>query len=84
MDLVDGMYDSSAMILPHQRYDLLGGEFRNPDHTRYLVNADEPWDADQAYAKAQYIHFSDWPVPKPWIEMPEGMSDEHRPPYSNR
>lgn len=57
------------MILPHRKYDLLTGEFRKKDseHQAYLGNKWEKWDADKVLAEASFLHFSDWPMPKPWI-----------------
>ncbi|ORY04750.1 nucleotide-diphospho-sugar transferase [Clohesyomyces aquaticus] len=34
----------------------------------------EVWDADKMYSEAKLVHFSDWPLPKPWIMWPhEGL-----------
>ena len=64
MDLVNHLYKDNAMVLPHRRYDILSGEFRGSDHTRYLGNNIEPWDADKIINETKFVHFSDWPFPK--------------------
>ncbi len=72
MEIVNRLYGRNCMVLPHRRYTLLTGEFRTVDpsgkgHTAYLGNEYEAWDADAALREAKYLHFSDWPMPKPWL-----------------
>ncbi|KAM3420036.1 hypothetical protein BST61_g3346 [Cercospora zeina] len=91
MEVINHLYNSSAIVLPHRTYDLLTGEFKTSehnspttssstssaaadgngpvvlDHTAYLGSSSEIWDADLVINEAKYVHFSDWPVPKPWI-----------------
>ncbi|KAF4450558.1 glucose N-acetyltransferase 1 [Fusarium austroafricanum] len=71
MEIVNSLYLDSALILPHRKYDMLTAEFRNKDHTAYLGSDREKWDATAAVSEAKFVHFSDWPVPKPWIHDPE-------------
>ncbi|KAF9774674.1 hypothetical protein IL306_007287 [Fusarium sp. DS 682] len=71
MEIVNRLYGDSALIFPHRCYDLLSGEFRNENHAHYLGSEFETWDPARAYNEAKLIHFSDWPLPKPWKPMPE-------------
>ena len=64
MDILNALYQDSAMILPHRRYDLLTGEFRGNEHQKYLQDPQERWDPDAIFIEAKYLHFSDWPLPK--------------------
>ena len=64
MDILNTLYQDSAMILPHRRYDLLTGEFRADDHQKYLQDSQQQWDPDAVLKETKYIHFSDWPLPK--------------------
>ena len=73
MDILNRFYGDSAMILPHQRYGMLSGEFRAKDHSNFLGNAYEKWNADLMYREASLVHFSDWPLPKPWIMWPHKL-----------
>jgi hypothetical protein len=81
MDLLNHRFGASAMVLPHRPYTLLTAEFRSHNHSSYLGtrNADKldprgRWDPDQALKEAKLVHFSDWPLPKPWIMWPvEGL-----------
>lgn len=73
MEIVNELYLDSAMVLPHRPYDLLTAEFRRADHADYL-GSDEAWDPVAVYDEAKFVHFSDWPVPKPWTKM----NDEER------
>lgn len=76
MELINERFEETAMVLPHRPYALLSGEFRRHDHTAYLGNPDEPWDAEKVYNEAKLVHFSDWPLPKPWVMWPlQGVAD---------
>ncbi|KAM5543497.1 hypothetical protein V8D89_002748 [Ganoderma adspersum] len=71
MEIVNRLYGRNAIILPHRRYALLTGEFRIVDprgHAAYLGNEYEEWDPDAALREAKFLHFSDWPMPKPWLD----------------
>ncbi|KAK7424792.1 hypothetical protein QQX98_000376 [Neonectria punicea] len=71
MEIVNYLYRNNALVLPHRRYDMLTGEFRGDNHARYLGSDDEHWDPAAAYNEAKLVHFSDWPLPKPWLPTPE-------------
>ncbi|KAF2752089.1 glycosyltransferase family 8 protein [Sporormia fimetaria CBS 119925] len=74
MELVNDRFENSALVLPHRQYALLTGEFRRDNHYAYLGDAAEKWDAQKVYKEAKLVHFSDWPLPKPWIMWPyEGL-----------
>lgn len=67
MDLVNRRFKDTAMLLPHRRLALLTGEFRGGDHQKYLSpNQHEEWDPVAEVSEAYLVHFSDWPMPKPW------------------
>jgi hypothetical protein len=73
MDLLNHRFGASAMVLPHRPYTILTAEFRSHNHSTYLGNRNghdsDPrgqWDADKALKEAKLVHFSDWPLPKPW------------------
>lgn len=76
MELVNERFEESALVLPHRPYALLTGEFRHHDHSAYLGDPKEKWDAQKVYKEAKLVHFSDWPLPKPWIMWPtEGLQE---------
>lgn len=76
MELVNERFEDSALVLPHRPYALLTGEFRKSNHSAYLGNTFETWDADRVLKEAKLVHFSDWPLPKPWIMWPaEGVAE---------
>ena len=78
MEIVNYLYGDSALVLPHRPYDLLSSEFREkPDaHARYLGNEGEEWDPVAVFAEAKFVHFSDWPVPKPWLDISKTRGDK--------
>ncbi|PYH44750.1 nucleotide-diphospho-sugar transferase [Aspergillus saccharolyticus JOP 1030-1] len=79
MEIVNNLYKDSALILPHRPYDLLTGEFRSKNHTSYLGNAIERWDPMDVLSEAKFLHFSDWPVPKPWVRADPKLIEEKQP-----
>ncbi|KAK1501224.1 glucose N-acetyltransferase [Colletotrichum tamarilloi] len=79
MELVNELYQDSAMVLPHRPYDLLTGEFSKDNHQWYLGSDEEAWDPVAAYNEAKLLHFSDWPLPKPWLDAPENLVREREP-----
>ena len=79
MEIVNYLYHDSAMILPHRPYDLLTGEFRGSDHVKYLGNDVEEWDPLAVYNEAKLVHFSDWPLPKPWIPASDTLRQDTQP-----
>ncbi|GAB1207729.1 N-acetylglucosaminyltransferase [Aspergillus pseudonomiae] len=79
MELLNERYADSATVLPHRQYGLVSGEFRTEDHRNFLGNDYEVWDPDKALAEAKLVHFSDWPLPKPWVLWPQKLLAEMLP-----
>lgn len=78
MDILNRMYKDSCIVIPHKRYNLLSGEFRSEKHEKYL-GSDEAWDGGKVLEEAKFIHFSDWPVPKPWLKASDAIMRENQP-----
>lgn len=79
MDVLNLLHEDSAMILSHRQFGLVSEEFRLSDHRRYFGNSYEKWNPERALREASLIHFSDWPVPKPWIMWPRNLLREKMP-----
>ncbi|KAI2625244.1 glycosyltransferase family 8 protein [Xylaria nigripes] len=79
MEIVNQLYGDSAMIIPHRPYDLVTGEFRGDSHEKYLGTDREVFDPVNIYNEAKYLHFSDWPMPKPWIEASASVRENLQP-----
>lgn len=79
MEIVNNLYGKSCFIIPHRKYDLLTGEFKASEHHRYLGNKEEEWDPDKILDEAKFLHFSDWPYPKPWLSVSQASTDENQP-----
>ena len=79
MEIMNRLYGSDCIVLPHRTYNLLSGEFREKEHQRYLGSDKETWDPEKAMEEAKYVHFSDWPVPKPWKLKGSVQTKELRP-----
>ncbi|KAJ5485695.1 Glucose N-acetyltransferase 1 [Penicillium diatomitis] len=79
MEILNSRYGDSALVLPHRQYGLISGEFRTKDHRAFLGNDLEQWDPDHAIAQAKFVHFSDWPLPKPWVMWTQDQLITHQP-----
>ncbi|OTA08366.1 N-acetylglucosaminyltransferase [Trichoderma parareesei] len=67
MELLNKMYADTAMVLPHRPYTMLSSEFRETNHGLYLGSDDAgEWDPAAVLREARTVHFSDYPMPKPW------------------
>lgn len=90
MEVINHMFKDSAMILPHRRLAMLTGEMRTKDHSKYLAPDDDiEWNAMAEVSRAYLVHFSDWPLPKPWVShsnqqweaaLPECPDDDEEKP----
>lgn len=83
MELLNSRYGANALVLPHRGYALVTGEFRRTggmhNHSAYFGNSYERWDPQTALKEAKIVHFSDWPLPKPWIMWPNSLLREVQP-----
>jgi len=79
MEIMNQLYGASALIIPHRPYTMLTGELREKDHAMYLGNPEETWDPVLAFNEAKFVHFSDYPVPKPWLPVSEQILKENQP-----
>ncbi|TVY38052.1 Glucose N-acetyltransferase, partial [Lachnellula occidentalis] len=79
MEIVNAVYGNDCLVLPHRPYALLSGEFRGWNHDRYVQGGDGAWDVGEVIREAKYVHFSDDPRPKPWVEASEREIDSVRP-----
>ncbi|CAA7268247.1 unnamed protein product [Cyclocybe aegerita] len=81
MELVNSLSASSALVLPHRGYAMLTGEFRNSNHSKYLAEdgPEAKWDPRAELSRSFYIHFSDWPLPKPWKSATKYQIEQTQP-----
>ena len=63
-DILNKLYRDSAVVIPHNPYNLLTREFRRDTHQNYVGDEKQIWDSDNIFNEAKYLHFSDWPLPK--------------------
>jgi alpha-N-acetylglucosamine transferase len=66
MDIMNTLYGNDCSVLPHRKYLLLTGQFRSKSHVEYMGR--EKWDPVVAIKEAKFVHFSDYPIPKPWYQ----------------
>lgn len=78
MEIVNELFGDSCVLLPHQRYGLLTGEYRRQTHERFLEQ-NERWDPEKVIREAKFVHFSDDPFPKPWVPTTGNMVERMKP-----
>lgn len=70
MEIINALFGSSpdCLRLPHRVYALLTGEFRRrtDEHELYFDDGKREWNPDAAIMEAKFVHFSDYPMGKPW------------------
>lgn len=79
MEIVNSLYGNDCMVFPHRKYDLITGEFRETEHHKYLGSREEVWDPQKVLDEAKFVHFSDWPIPKPWLPHSKALEEVWRP-----
>ncbi|PQE13232.1 glucose N-acetyltransferase 1 protein [Rutstroemia sp. NJR-2017a BBW] len=79
MDILLTLFPTSILAMPQRPYNLLSGEFRRKSHIEYLRNTTETWDPENILGEASYMHFSDWPIPKPWIRATKEELNRYMP-----
>ncbi|KAF1969190.1 nucleotide-diphospho-sugar transferase [Bimuria novae-zelandiae CBS 107.79] len=81
MDILNTLYRDSCIVLPHRPYNLITAEFRAGagNHAKYLGSEEARWNASAVLNEAKFVHFSDWPLPKPWIKAADGVVAETVP-----
>lgn len=79
MEIVNNLYGKSCVILPHRKYDLLSGEFRPDHHESYLGSKEAVWDTDEILKETKFVHFSDYPYPKPWLKAGDAETEARAP-----
>ncbi|KUJ13237.1 nucleotide-diphospho-sugar transferase [Mollisia scopiformis] len=79
MEIMNSLFGSACLTIPHRTYALLSGEYRSEDHEPFLnleVELDdgrekEEWNPDVVINEAKLVHFSDHPLGKPWVVSEE-------------
>lgn len=79
MEIVNNLYGSDCIVIPHRKYDLLTGEFRAKEHRKYLGSQEETWDPQKVLDEAKFVHFSDWPLLKPWLPHEKAQEEKLQP-----
>jgi alpha-N-acetylglucosamine transferase len=79
MDIINNLYKDKILRIPQRPYNLLTGEFRRRNHVPYLGSRSEQWDPDAILGEAKFMHFSDWPIPKPWMRASKDLLNKHMP-----
>ena len=85
MDILNSLFKDHILRIPQRPYNLLSGEFRRKNHAQYLrthpraSSKKQKWDPDFILAEAKFLHFSDWPIPKPWMRAKKEVLNKYMP-----
>lgn len=82
MEIINSLFGNTCSLIPHREYGLLSGEFRSQDHKGFLdgaVEGKEEWDPERVMKESKFVHFSDYPFPKPWEESTVKEQSETAP-----
>ncbi|RDW77231.1 glycosyltransferase family 8 protein [Coleophoma cylindrospora] len=78
MEIVNKLYGKDAFVLPHRPYTFMTGDFKDAGHPAWK-DPEEKWDPEKVLKEAKYVHFSDWPLAKPWVWEGENHIEKSRP-----
>lgn len=79
VDILYKVFKDTILKIPQRPYNLLTGEFRKKDHKAYLSNPKVGWYATRIVDEAKFVHFTDEPLPKPWMRAPKEVHEKHTP-----
>lgn len=75
MEVMNHVFGRNCQVMPCEPYALLTGELRRGDHAAFLESgsghSEHGWDHDVVLNEAKLVHFSDHPLPKPWLATDE-------------
>ncbi|KAL3419592.1 glucose N-acetyltransferase [Phlyctema vagabunda] len=77
LSILQNVYGDQTLKIPHRPYGLTTVEFRRQNHRAYTGG--EKWHAEKALRDTKILHFSDWPIPKPWLRAPKDLINRHMP-----
>ncbi|OQO09567.1 hypothetical protein B0A48_04969 [Cryoendolithus antarcticus] len=92
MEIMNKLYGDECLVIPHRPYLVLTGEFRSDNHTAYSGRSEEGvspgqtngWSAANVLKEAHYVHFSDYPLAKPWQTGVKDMAQSMLPSCRHR
>lgn len=72
MEIMNALFGGTCEVIPHEPYALLSGEFRSTDHANFFnYKSGRVWNPRDVLKQAKMVHFSDSPLPKPWVATDE-------------
>lgn len=72
MEIMNALFGGTCEVIPHEPYALLSGEFRSADHANFFNSkSGRVWNPRDVLKQAKMVHFSDSPLPKPWVATDE-------------
>ncbi|KAH8595601.1 hypothetical protein B0O99DRAFT_652061 [Bisporella sp. PMI_857] len=80
VDTLTKVFNRKIIKIPQRPFGLSSGEYRRETHHEYMDNrAPNKWDPDRMLKEAAILHFSDYPIPKPWIQGSQELVNQYMP-----
>ncbi|CAL3972011.1 hypothetical protein PZA11_005237 [Diplocarpon coronariae] len=79
LTIVERRYRHKTLKIPQRPYHLMTGELRRTDHSKYLGSPSKQWDPEEVLKKSKLLHFSDWPIPRPWASANQSTLNKYMP-----
>lgn len=67
MDIINREFRDNITALLSNPYFMTSGTLRHPEMRAVYLGNDEEWDAEKVMREVRLVHFSDWPMQKPWF-----------------
>lgn len=80
LSILETLFYGQIIKIPQRPFALLAGEYRQKSHVHYIGNRwPKKWDPDSMLREARILHFSDHPIPKPWIKASQVLLNKNMP-----
>ena len=84
LSVLEAQFRGQIIKLPQRPFALMAGEYRRTEHTEYIgYQFPKKWDPDYMHKEARILHFSDHPIPPPWIKASQVSSNKNMPKCKN-
>jgi hypothetical protein len=84
LSVLETLFHGQIIRIPQRPFALLAGEYRRKSHAHYIGNRwPKKWDPDYMLGESRILHFSDHPIPKPWIKASQVLLNRNMPKCKN-
>jgi len=78
--ILETLFHGQIIKIPQRPFALLSGEYRRTSHRQYMgLRFPKKWDPDYIQQETRIMHFSDYPLPKPWARASQELLNKNMP-----